>query len=215
MMFHDRTDAALRLARDLRQYDFHDPVVLGIPRGGVLTAAVLARELGAEGEVALVRKLRAPAQPELAIGAIAEDGEVHVSAFAEQVGADEESLAREKQERLGELEQRSRMFREIRPRAALAGRSIILTDDGIATGSTMLAAIDVVRASSPRDLTVAIPVAPPDRIGRIRDRVDRVVCLATPEGFAAIGIHYEEFDQVSDEEACEALREAAAVKAGE
>ena len=211
-MFHDRVDAAQRLRRKLKKYEFHDPLVLGIPRGGIVTAVVLSRGLHAEGDVILVRKLRAPLEPEQAVGAIAEDGEAHVSAFAEQVDADEEYLDGEKRRRMDELEQRRQTFREIRPRAELTGRSIILADDGIATGSTMMAAINVVREKSPHDLTVAVPVAPADSISRIRDHVDRVICLETPDKFAAVGEFYEQFDQVSDEQACRLLREASAVK---
>lgn len=206
-IFQNREDAARQLAAALRDRELRDPVVLGIPRGGVVTACVLAGELGAECDVVLARKLRAPHQPELAIGAVAEDGEVYLSPHAGKVpGVDDDYLAQERDERHGELDQRRRMFRDIRPAAALEGRSVIVTDDGIATGSTMLAAVEILKRKGPHELIVAVPVAPPGRLNDIRRRCDYVVCLQTPESFMAIGQFYQDFDQVQDDQVKDILK---------
>lgn len=209
-IFRDREDAGRRLAERLKNLELRDPVVLGIPRGGVIIAAALARELGGELDVILVRKLRAPAQPELAIGAISEEGDVMLNPFAEMVpGFSDDYVQGERQERLEELSQRAELFREVRPPAPLTRRSVILTDDGIATGSTMLAAIEVVRSKNPHEIILAVPVAPPDRLEEIARHCDRTICLQTPASFIAIGQFYEQFEQVEDDEVRELLREFA------
>jgi hypothetical protein len=209
-MFANREAAARRLAHELKGFDLQDPVVFAIPRGGVAIGVVLARELGAELDVVLSRKLRAPGQPELAIGAIAEDGTVYLNAFARRMtGATDEYLAAERQLQLDEIARRSKLIRAVRPRALLKDRSVIITDDGIATGSTVIAALEVIRTQQPRELIVAVPVAPPDRLEEIGQRCDRVVCLLAPASFMAIGQFYDEFEQVDDERMIELLREFA------
>lgn len=199
-MFRDREDAARQLAAKLKGRPLHEPLVLAIPRGGVVTGAVLARELGAELDVVLSRKLRAPGQPELAIGAISEDGRVysnhHARGFLDLM---KEYLAEESRHQLGEIARRKKLFRAVRPQAPVAGRSVIVTDDGIATGSTMIAALQVVRNQNPHEVIVAVPVAPPERLAEIRRWCDEVVCLQTPPDFQAIGQCYEDFSQVEDE----------------
>jgi predicted phosphoribosyltransferase len=217
-MFRDRADAAHQLAAKLKGRELYDPLVLAIPRGGVVTGAVLARELGAELDVVLSRKLRAPAQPELAIGAIAEDGQVYLNHHAEEfLDLLEEYLVEERRHQLAEIARRQRLFRAVRPQAKIAGRSVIVTDDGIATGSTMIAALQAVKAHKPRELIVAVPVAPPDRLEEIRRWCDNVVCLHAPAWFMAVGQFYEDFEQVEDAEAVELLRQysAAARQPGE
>jgi predicted phosphoribosyltransferase len=185
-------------------------VVLAIPRGGVVTGAVLARELGADLDVVLSRKLRAPGQPELALGAIAEDGRVylnhHSQAFLERL---KEHLAQESRHQLAEIGRRKKLFRGARPKAPLQGRSVIVTDDGIATGSTMIAALKVVQTQHAREVIVAVPVASPERLEEVRHWCDEVVCLLAPETFWAIGQFYENFTQVEDEEVVQLLREFA------
>jgi predicted phosphoribosyltransferase len=209
-MFRDRVDAARRLAARLKGRALHDPLVLAIPRGGVVTGAVLARELGAELDVLLARKLRAPGQPELAIGAVTEDGRIylnhHAQAFLDRL---EEYLAGERRHQLAEIARRKELFRAVRPRAPVAGRSVIVTDDGIATGSTMIAALQVVKTQDPREVIVAVPVASPDRLEQVRRWCDDVVCLLCPEEFWAIGQFYADFTQVEDEQALGLLRQAA------
>ncbi|MFO0879334.1 MAG: phosphoribosyltransferase family protein [Gemmataceae bacterium] len=209
-MFLNREDAARQLARTLKGRPLHDPLVLAIPRGGVAIGAVLARELGAELDIVLSRKLRAPGQPELAIGAISEDGQVYLNHHADEyVGEMRQYLANERHHQMMEIKRRRSLFRAVRPAASIANRSVIVTDDGIATGSTMLAALQAIRAQKPRELIVAVPVAPPERLDEIRFWCDEVICLEMPESFWAVGQCYEDFTQVEDEDAVELLREAA------
>lgn len=210
-MFRNREDAALQLAKRLKARKLKDPVVLGIPRGGVVTAAVLARELGAELDVVLSRKLRAPYQPELAIGAIGEDGEVYLNAFAREVsGVSEAYIREERDHQIAEIARRSRLFRAVKPPADVTERSVIVTDDGIATGSTMLAALHVLSGQKPHEIIVAVPVAPPETLERFRPRCSHVECLLTPSHFGAISQFYADFQQVEDEEAVRLLRESCA-----
>lgn len=208
-MFRNREDAALRLARRLKSLALKDPVVLGIPRGGVVTAAILARELDAEFDVVLSRKLRAPYQPELAIGAIGEDGEVYLNSFAREAsGVTEEYIREERDHQVAEIGRRSKLFRAVKPPADVTGRSVIVTDDGIATGSTMVAALHVLNAQKPHEVIVAVPVAPPDTIEKLRPQCSRLECLLTPGDFEAIGQFYDDFRQVEDEEVVRLLRES-------
>lgn len=207
-MFRDREDAARRLARRLKQREFRDPLVLAIPRGGVPVGAVLAEELNADLDIVLSRKLRAPMQPELAVGAISEGGEVYLNAYAiEALGIDDQYLREEKQHQLAEISRRQEMFRRVRPRAEVNGRSVIVTDDGIATGATMIAALQLLRTQSPHELFVAVPVASPERLVDVRHWCDEVVCLHAPLEFYAIGQFYEDFRQVEDEEVIALLRD--------
>jgi hypothetical protein len=208
-MFKNREDAALQLAQRLKTLKLKDAVVLGIPRGGVVTAAVLARELGAELDVVLSRKLRAPYQPELAIGAIGEDGEVYLNSFARDVSGVTETYIREEREhQIAEIARRGKLFRAVKPPADVTERSVIVTDDGIATGSTMLAALHVLSARKPHEIIVAVPVAPPETLERLRPQCSHVECLLTPSHFGAISQFYADFQQVEDEEAVRLLRES-------
>jgi putative phosphoribosyl transferase len=210
-MFLDRKDAARKLARKLRERKLHDPIVLAIPRGGVVTGAVLAQELGAELDIVLSRKLRAPDQPEFAIGAISEDGQIYINPRVSNLfGPTDDYLDQERRHQLAEIARRKKLFREVRPQAPIAGRSVIVTDDGIATGSTMIAALQIVKTQTPGEIIVAVPVAPPDRLEEIRRWCDDVVCLHSPETFWAIGQFYADFSQVEDEEVVEMLRSAGA-----
>jgi predicted phosphoribosyltransferase len=207
-MFHNRDDAAHRLAQKLKGRELHDPVILAIPRGGVVTGAVLARELDAELDVVLSRKLRAPGQPELALGAVSEDGRLYLNREVEDILAyAEEYLAEGRRQQMTEIARRKRLFRNVRPQAQVTGRSVIVTDDGIATGATMIAALQVVQAHQPREVIVAVPVASPERLEVVRRWCDDVVCLLCPEEFWAIGQFYEDFTQVEDEHAVDLLRQ--------
>jgi putative phosphoribosyl transferase len=209
-LFEDREQAGRALAERLRELPLRDPLVLAIPRGGLEVGAPIARALGAELDVVLSRKLRAAEQPELALGAVSESGDVYLNhAAVAATGATAEYLDHERRRRLAEIEDVKRLFRAVRPQAPVAGRSVIITDDGIATGSTMIAAIHTVRAGGAAEIIVAVPVAPVDRLAQIRGLCDRVVCLHEPEVFWAIGQFYNVFDQVSDERAVELLRESA------
>jgi len=209
-MFSDREDAGRQLADRLKPWELHDPLVLGIPRGGVAVAAALARGLGAEMDVVLAHKLRSPRQPELAFGALGEDGQLYLDRDVEAIaGVSEAYLAKERETQIQEIQRRQKLFRAVRPAAAMANRSIILTDDGIATGSTMTAAIEVVKSHQPREVIVAVPVAPPSQLSTIRGRCDRLLCLHSPDAFWAVGQFYQAFEPVSDDEVIEMLREFA------
>jgi putative phosphoribosyl transferase len=211
-MFRDREDAAHQLAQRLKERKLRNPLVLAIPRGGVVTGAVLARDLRAELDVVLSRKLRAPYQSELAVGAVAEDSMIYVNGLAQSVlGLAEDYLIRERNHQLGEIARRKRLFRAIRPAASVAGRTVIVTDDGIATGSTMIAALRTVRAQGPHELIVAVPVAPPERLAEVRRLCDDVVCLLAPEYFQAVGQFYEDFTGVEDDQVVDLLREFTSV----
>jgi hypothetical protein len=209
-MFRNREDAARQLAERLRGRSLRDPVVLAIPRGGVVTGAVLARELGAELDVVLARKLRAPGQPELALGAVGENGQVYLNSYAAMWSEDLSGyLADERRHQMREMARRRKLFRGGRHPLLVQGRSVIVTDDGIATGSTMIAALRVLKAQHPHEVIVAVPVGSPDRLEAVREHCDEIVCLLAPEEFMAVGQFYEDFTQVEDEEVVALLREFA------
>ena len=206
--FADREEAGWMLVERLRGETLEKPLVLAIPRGGVEIGAVLARGLGAELDVVLSRKLRAPHQPELALGAVSESGEVYLNHFASAMtDAGDAYVEAERKRQLAEIERRRGLVRAVRPQAAIAGRTVIVTDDGIATGATMIAALHTVRAAGAREIIVAVPVGAPDRIDAIRPLCDRVVCLQEPGAFWAIGQFYRDFEQVDDERVLELLRD--------
>jgi putative phosphoribosyl transferase len=210
MPFLDRSDAGRRLAGRLLHLRGQDVVVLGLPRGGVPVAAEVARVLGAPLDVILVRKLGVPVQPELGLGAIGE-GDVRIinpEVVAITHVTAGEIAAVEKRER-AELERRARRFRGDRPRTPLTGRTAIVIDDGIATGSTARAACRVARAQGAVRVVLAVPVAPPPARTALADAADEVICLETPRHFLAIGEWYEDFSQTSDGEVVRLLRLAA------
>jgi predicted phosphoribosyltransferase len=183
-------------------------LVLAIPRGGIEVGAAIARGLGCELDVVLSRKLRAPQQPELALGAVSESGVVYLNRFAAAMtNAGNAYVEAERTKQLAEIDRRRKMFRAVRPQADVRGRTVILTDDGIATGATMIAALKTVRASGAKKLIVAVPVGPTDRIEALRPLCDRVECLIEPADFWAVGQFYRDFEQVSDERVVELLRE--------
>jgi hypothetical protein len=172
----------------------------------VVLGAILARELRADLDIVLARKLRAPGNPEVAIGAVAETGEVFFNHYAkENFEAWRDHLALEIQHQRDEMARRRALFRQARPPAPLDGRSVILTDDGIATGSTMLAALQVLRHQAPQETLVAVPVGAPDRVREIRAAGVEVLCLLEPAYFYAIGYFYADFHQVTDAEVLAAL----------
>lgn len=207
-IFNDREEAGWMLVERLRGTTMETPLVLAIPRGGVEIGAVLARGLGAELDVVLSRKLRAPHQPELALGAVSESGEVYLNHFASAMtDVGDASIEAERQRQLVEIKRRREMYRAVRPQATIAGRSVILTDDGVATGATMIASLRTVRAAGAKQIVVAVPVGAPDRIDAIRQLCDRVECLLEPQAFYAVGQFYRHFEQVPDERVVELLRE--------
>ncbi len=211
MPFMNRTDAGRRLAAQLEYLRREDPVVAGLPRGGVPVAFEVAQALGAPLDVILVRKLGVPFQPELAMGAIGEDGVRVVNADVARMArvTDPQIDVVEARERV-ELERRARRFRRGRPRVPLEGRTVIVVDDGIATGSTARAACRVAREHGAARVVLAVPVAPPDWTARLGREADELVCLATPEPFYAVGQFYADFSPTSDDEVVACLERAAA-----
>jgi putative phosphoribosyl transferase len=216
MRFRDRTEAGRLLAERLKPEYAGLPglLVLGLPRGGVPVAYELALALEAELDVLVVRKLGVPGHEELAMGALASGG-VHVlnEAVVEELGIDDETIADVVGAEHAELERRERAYRGNRAPVAANGRTVILADDGLATGSTMRAAALAVRAQRPARLVVAVPVAAGETCAELDAGVDEVICLLAPEPFYAVGTWYERFEQISDAEVRELLARAASTAA--
>jgi len=206
--FDSRADAAERLAEALSHYRGKHPLVLAIPRGAVSMGRVLADRLGGELDVVLVRKLRAPFSPEFAVGSIDETGWAYISEYAASAGADEAYLELEKAAQLETLRKRRAQYTPARPPIDPKGRVAIVVDDGLATGSTMIAALHAARAKAPARLVCAVPVGAADSLERVRPYADEVVCLAAPDNFYAVGQFYRDFQQVEDEEVVALLRAA-------
>ncbi|TAN13980.1 MAG: phosphoribosyltransferase [Burkholderiaceae bacterium] len=208
MKFHDRTDAGKRLAARLTALGLADPVVLALPRGGVPVAAEIARALAAPLDLVIVRKLGAPGQPELAVGALVDGDPPDVVLNADVVQACELSdaaLARLVARESLELARRRRAFGRALP-VSVTGRTAILVDDGAATDASMKAAIRALKRRSPRQIVVAIPVAPRETAAELAAQADRLVCLEQPAQFLALGFHYRHFPQLTDEEVIATLR---------
>jgi predicted phosphoribosyltransferase len=199
-IFESRLDAGRRLAKALAAHRGRHPLILAIPRGAVEMGGAIARELGGELDVVLVKKLRAPDSPEFAVGAIDETGWAYVADHAAMAGADDAYLAAEKARQLELLRRRREQYTPARAPVDPAGRVAIVVDDGIATGASMIAALHAVRARGPARLLCAVPVAAADSLERIRRHADEVVCLEAPEDFRAVSQFYRDFPQVEDEE---------------
>lgn len=210
MSFRNREHAAGLLAERLAAYRGQAPLVLAIPRGAAPMARIIADALEGEMDVVLVHKLRMPGQPELAIGSVDETGQIYLGEYARGFGVSDEDLAQEKRVQLDTLRTRRALYSPVHPPIDPAGRIVIVVDDGIATGSTMIAALRAVRAKKPAKLIVASGVAPRDVLEAIRDLADEVVCLEAPEVFYAVGEFFDEFPQVSDEEVIEVLKQGRA-----
>jgi predicted phosphoribosyltransferase len=208
MLFTNREEAARLLASRLSQYQGQHPLVLGVPRGAVPMSRIIADALDGEMDVVLVHKLRAPHQPELAIGAIDETGESHLSEYVADLEIRADYIESEKRAQLAELRRRRRLYTPVRPPINPAGRIVVIVDDGIATGASILAAIRCVRARKPARLIVATAVAPPDTLRKIETEADEVICLEAPTMFYAVGQFFEDFSPVSDEEVVRTLAQA-------
>jgi putative phosphoribosyl transferase len=204
--FSDRADAGRRLAKRLLPLAAERPVVVGLPRGGVPVAAQVARALGAPLDLIAVRKLGAPHNPEYGIGAVAEDGTKVIDAEAVAVlGLNGAALEGIVERESAELARRVSLYRGDRPPVDLEGRTVIIVDDGIATGVTDTAAARAVRRKRPRRLVLAVPVCPPESAMRLRQEVDELVCLAEPQLLYGVGQWYDDFSQVTDDEVLAAL----------
>lgn len=204
--FANRTDAARRLAAALSAYRGKRPLVLAIPRGAVGMGGVVAEALGGELDVVLVRKLGAPSNPEFAVGSVDESGWTYVAPHAGSAGATPEFLERQTREQLAVLGRRRAQYTPMRAPADPRGRIVIVVDDGLATGASMIAALHAVRAKEPAKLICAVPVGAPDSLARVAPHADEVVCLAAPEDFYAVGQFYDDFGQVGDEEVIAILK---------
>ena len=207
MPFRNREEAAQLLAERLSHYKGREPLLLAIPRGAVPMAKIIADRLGGDLDVILVRKLGAPGNPELAIGAVDETGYVFLNDYARALGATEDYLAAEKEEQLNTLRRRRAQYTQIHPALDPKDRIVIVLDDGIATGSTMIAALSALRARQPKALIVATAVAPPSTLSRLTEVADEVVCLEPREDFHAVGQFFEDFSPVSDDEVIQVLKQ--------
>jgi putative phosphoribosyl transferase len=209
-MFSNRSEAGRLLARRVQAMGLADPVVLALPRGGVPVAVEVARALGAPLDLLLVRKIGAPQQPELAVGAVGEGGELFVDRhLMDLTGATDEYVARQSREQLAEIARRRTAYLGGRAPLPLAGRTAVVVDDGIATGATVHAALKALRRRRPASVVLAVPVASREAVAALSADVDELVCLAQPALFRAVGEHYADFDQVSDDEVEQLMRMAA------
>jgi putative phosphoribosyl transferase len=211
-MFTDRADAGGKLAKALERFRTANPLVLALPRGGVVVGAAVAHKLGCALDVLLVKKLRAPGNPELALGAICEEGRTFLNQeIVRMTGADDAYLQSEIAERRTEIAEQSELYRAVKARIPATGRTAILVDDGLATGATMIAAAQVTAQAGLEKLFVAVPVGPPDTVRGLEamKEIDEVICLFVPEWFSGVGQFYDDFSQVSDVEVAEILQEFA------
>lgn len=206
MTFRDREEAARLLARKLAVYGTSCPLVLAIPRGAVPMGKIIAEELGGELDVVLVRKIGYPGNPEYGIASVDEDGNVHTNPGTEDFGL-EGYIEVEKERQLKIIRERRSLYTPIRAPIDPTGRTVIIVDDGIATGATMMAALQMVKAKKPAKLIAAAAVIPPDTLSTLRKVADDVVALEEPVRFAAVSQFFDSFPQVSDEEVVEILRE--------
>lgn len=205
MIFKDRVDAAMRLAKKLEWVKKEEPIILAIPRGGVVTGDIISSELGVKLDIVVSRKVGAPHNPELAIGAVTHDGSYFPNVdITKMLNVPQKYVDSEISAQMKEIERRLMRFRGTKE-YHLEGRTVILVDDGIATGATMFVAIEWVKKQKPKQIIVAIPVGPKDTIEKLNRAVDKVVVLQSPLYFNAVGEFYREFDQVDDYEVQEIM----------
>jgi putative phosphoribosyl transferase len=206
-MFKNRLDAAKHLAKVLQRYHGANPLVLGIPRGAVPMAQLIAQQLNGEMDVVLVRKLRAPLMPEVAVGAIDANGKTCVAPYAHEMGADATYLQKEQNTQLALLQRRRQQYDAIRQAVNIVHRTVIVVDDGLATGATMIAALQFIRQQKPARLVCAVPVASPEALEKVRPWADELVCLFAPTDFQGVGQFYSDFEQVEDKDVLNSLRQ--------
>ncbi|MHB8481218.1 MAG: phosphoribosyltransferase [Nitrospiria bacterium] len=208
MVFKDRQQAARQLTEKLKKYKGQNPLVLAVPRGAVPMAKTIAEALNGELDVVLVHKLGAPGQPEFAIGSVDETGQLYLSPHADALGISEAYIKEEKENQLKVLSRRRVEYTPVHPPVSPVHRIVIVVDDGIATGASMIAALRSVRARNPAKLIAATSVAPYEGLEKIRSLADEVECLLVPDDFYAVGQFFEEFRQISDEEVVDMLRKS-------
>ena len=205
--FNDRVEAGKKLAKALEDFKGKNAIILAIPRGGVVVGFEIASELELPLDVIIPRKVGAPNNPELAIGAIAEDGTIILdNSLVTYLGVSESFIREESARQREEIKRRLKVYRPNEPSPNVKGLDVILVDDGIATGSTMKAALASVKNQGAKTVTVAVPVGPPSTIEELKEQADKVISLKTPEFFQAIGRFYLDYNQTSDEEVIELLR---------
>jgi putative phosphoribosyl transferase len=213
VLFRNREEAGKRLADALKEFKGKDVVVLGIPRGGVVVANEVAKALGAPLDVVVTRKIEAPGEPEYALGAVTQEGEVIMDRqAAESLGASPAYLDDQVRKKREEVKERMERLRGDKPYPRLEGKVVVIVDDGIATGSSVSAAVMSVKKRKPKEVVVAVPVAPADAVEMLAEEGARVVCLETPGPFLAIGEFYGDFDQVEDLEVKRILDESSSRK---
>jgi putative phosphoribosyl transferase len=208
MPFLDRHDAGQRLAGEIKARQPRDPVVLALPRGGVPVGYEVAHALHAPLDVLLVRKLGAPDYEEFGIGAVVDGSQPQIVLnyeAIEMLRVPPAYVAQERDRQLAEIERRRRLYSGVAP-VDVAGRTVIVVDDGVATGGTVLAALRALHKAAPARIVLAIPVAPPETLAKLSAEADEVVCLEAPSNFRAVGVHYADFTQTSDDEVIELLR---------
>lgn len=205
--FKDRTEAGYLLAKQLADLRNKGAIVLGIPRGGIIVAKALAAKIHADLDIILSRKLGTPGQPELAMGALAEDGKVFLNQnIVRSMALTEKDIAREKARQAKEIQQRTQLIRSVLPKTRLKNRIVIVTDDGVATGATMQAALWAVRQENPKRIIAAVPVASQEALEKLAADSDEIICLHLPTLFYAVGQFYIHFDQVEDNEILRILK---------
>ncbi len=211
MLFRDRHEAGKLLAQKLLDLKGNpNAIVLGIPRGGVVVAYEVAKTLGLPLDVFVARKIGAPGNPELAIGAVASDGTVVLDELSiSLMGVPKQYIEKETERQKEEIRKRIQAYRGGREGYSLQGKIVILVDDGVATGATIIASLRAIKASNPSQTILAVPVAPPDTVEKLRCEADKVICLYTPSPFWAVGAFYVNFEQISDEEVQALLAELA------
>lgn len=210
MRFRNREHAAQLLAGRLAPYRGCNPLVLAVPRGAVPMGRIIADALGGELDVVLVHKLGAPGNPQLAIGSVDETGHIYLGEYVQDLGVSAAYIAAEKERQLAALRRRRAQYTPVRPPLSPTGRVVIVVDDGVATGASMIAALRAVRAKHPAKLIAAMAVAPPETVERLKEEADEVVCLSAPDWFSAVGQFFVDFSQVSDDEVIAALRQGRA-----
>lgn len=208
-MYENRSDAGRKLAARLQKYRDRSPIIIALPRGGVPVAYEVARALGAPLDVLVARKIGAPGQEEFGIGAIAQGGAVYLNAeLVRDLGVTREYLDAVTRRETAEMARRVKAYRGNRPPLDVSGRTVIVVDDGLATGATTRAAVKALRAQSPKEIILAVPVCAPESEFELRAEYDEVICASAPQHFRAVGLWYEDFEQTTDEEVVSLLARA-------